>query len=174
MKSSTRIDADKLTGFLERYLPQCAIHVDAPSKPAGSWFVDVTLDHHHVVVECNPTKGFGVTANQDAGLGEGPEEVYSDFDSAARRLLELLILRKSTVPPLAVRMRELRRERGVSQEELARLLNKNQAAVSKVEKRGEDMRVRTLKSVVRAMGGQLTLRISFPDGMERVLLLEET
>ncbi len=58
-------------------------------------------------------------------------------------------------------------------EELAEELDANQAAVSKVERRGEDVRVRTLKSVVRAMGGQLSLRILFPDGTERELQLEE-
>jgi hypothetical protein len=135
--------------------------------------MDVTLDDHHVVLECNPAKGFGLTANPEIGMGEGPEEVYADFDSVARRLIELLVLRKRTVPPLSLRLRQLRRERGVSQNELARLRHKNQAAISKVESRGEDVRVRTLNSVIKALGGRLSLRVSFPDGMERELQLEE-
>jgi DNA-binding XRE family transcriptional regulator len=173
VNNAMRKQVESLRVLLEKHLPKCRVHIDAPTKAKGSWFVDASLDDHHVVLECNPAKGFGLTANPAIGLGEGPEEVYSDFDSVARRLIELLVLRKRTVPPLSLRLRELRRERGVSQHELARLLHKNQAAVSKVESRGEDVRVRTLNSVIKALGGRLSLRVSFPDGMERELQLEE-
>jgi hypothetical protein len=173
MKNPMKIQVEQLRELLQKHLPQCVVKVDPPTQPKGSWFIDAVLDQHHVNVECRPGKGFGLSAGPGGGF-DGPEEVYPDFDSAARRLLELLVFKKATVAPLAVRLRELRRERGVSQDDLARLLHKNQAAVSKFENRGEDVRVRTLKNVVRALGGRLSLHVSFPDGMERELQLEET
>src|SRR5437588_7835168 len=148
----TENEIQKLENLLTFYLPKCEVHLDPPAKGTGSWFLDTRSDGHHVAVEWRPGKGFGMTSNPGAGFGEGPEEVYPDFESAARRVLELLLFRARTVPPAAVRLRELRRLRGVSQQKLARRLRKGQASISKIENRGCDIRVRTLDRVVRALG----------------------
>ena len=58
---------------------------------------------------------------------------------------------------------ELRRARGLSQECIAKTLNVSQANVSKIEKR-TDMYISTLRSHIRAMGGDLEIKAKFPDG----------
>lgn len=64
-------------------------------------------------------------------------------------------------------LHELRRARGLSQESLAKTLKVNQAAVSKLEHR-TDMYVSTLRSHIRAMGGELEIVARFPDGEVRI------
>lgn len=60
-------------------------------------------------------------------------------------------------------LHELRRARGLSQEYIAKTLNVSQANVSKIEKR-TDMYISTLRSHIRAMGGDLEIRAKFADG----------
>jgi DNA-binding transcriptional regulator YiaG len=62
---------------------------------------------------------------------------------------------------------ELRHARHLSQAALAATLGTGQAAVSKLERRA-DMYVSTLRSIIEAMGGQLTIVASFPDGDVRI------
>ena len=62
---------------------------------------------------------------------------------------------------------ELREARDLTQEQLARLLRVNQAAVSKMERRA-DMYITTLQGVVEAMGGRLEIRAVFPNGVVRI------
>lgn len=57
---------------------------------------------------------------------------------------------------------ELRQARQMTQESLATILNVKQSSVSKMEKR-TDMYVSTLKTFVKAMGGELHIVASFPD-----------
>jgi transcriptional regulator with XRE-family HTH domain len=63
---------------------------------------------------------------------------------------------------LEMQLQELRRARHVTQVEVARAMNVEQAAVSKLERR-EDMYVSTLREYVKALGGELKLVASFPD-----------
>ncbi len=58
---------------------------------------------------------------------------------------------------------ELREARAMTQQHLARILKVNQAAVSKMERR-TDMYVSTLQDFVQAMGGELKITASFPEG----------
>jgi len=60
-------------------------------------------------------------------------------------------------------LQELRQARSLSQEELGRALNINQASVSKLERR-TDMYISTLRRVVEAMGGELEITARFPEG----------
>jgi hypothetical protein len=55
----------------------------------------------------------------------------------------------------------------LSQESLAKLLNINQAAVSKMERR-TDMYISTLRDYIRAMGGELEIIATFPDGQVKI------
>jgi transcriptional regulator with XRE-family HTH domain len=59
-------------------------------------------------------------------------------------------------------LRELRKARAQSQEQLAQRLGINQAAVSKIERR-TDMYISTLRDLVRALGGELEIVATFPD-----------
>lgn len=59
-------------------------------------------------------------------------------------------------------LRELRKARQQSQEEIARSLHVKQAEVSKMERR-TDVYVSTLRNYVEAMGGRLEITVTFPD-----------
>ena len=67
---------------------------------------------------------------------------------------------------------ELRRARGLSQECIAKTLNVSQANVSKIEKR-TDVYISTLRSHIRAMGGDLEIKAKFPDGDVLINLFAE-
>jgi DNA-binding transcriptional regulator YiaG len=58
---------------------------------------------------------------------------------------------------------QLREARNLTQVSLARVLNVNQGAVSRMEKR-TDMYVSTLRNFIKAMGGQLQVKAVFPEG----------
>jgi len=62
-----------------------------------------------------------------------------------------------------MQLQELRKARQVTQVEVAKAMNVEQAAVSKLERR-DDMYVSTLRQYVMALGGELKLVASFPDG----------
>lgn len=64
-------------------------------------------------------------------------------------------------------LQELRLARGLSQKSLADLLNVQQPAVAKLEKR-TDMYLSTLRNHIRAMGGDLDIIARFPDGDVRI------
>lgn len=66
-----------------------------------------------------------------------------------------------------MRLQELRKSRAVTQVDVARAMNIEQGAVSKLERR-EDMYLSTLRDYVRALGGELKLVASFPDVMIQV------
>jgi DNA-binding XRE family transcriptional regulator len=60
-------------------------------------------------------------------------------------------------------LQELRNARGLSQQMLADALNIQQPAIAKLEKR-TDMYISTLRSHIKAMGGELEIIARFPDG----------
>lgn len=67
----------------------------------------------------------------------------------------------------ALPLNELRKARELSQEEMADLLDVNQATVSKMERR-TDMYLSTMRRFVRAMGGELEIRARFPEGVVEI------
>lgn len=60
-------------------------------------------------------------------------------------------------------LRELRKARTLTQEQLVESLNMAQGDISKLERRA-DLYVSTLRRYIEAMGGQLDLVARFPDG----------
>jgi hypothetical protein len=62
---------------------------------------------------------------------------------------------------------ELRVARELTQQQLAQVLEMNQAAVSKMERR-TNMYIGTLAKFIEAMGGHLEIRAVFPDGTVRI------
>lgn len=66
---------------------------------------------------------------------------------------------------------ELREAREMTQVHLARILRVNQAAVSKMERR-TDMYISTLQDFVKAMGGELKITATFPDGSVEISQFE--
>lgn len=71
-----------------------------------------------------------------------------------------------------IRLTELRNALGVSQEELAQLMDKKQAAISRFERRS-DMHISTLREFIAALGGRLQVIASFPEGSYHINQFEE-
>ena len=67
---------------------------------------------------------------------------------------------------------ELRAARDLTQEHLSDMLGVEQSAVSKLERRA-DMYVSTLRSFIKAMGGDLETRAVFPDGAVRITQFQD-
>ena len=153
-------------GILERF-PNAQLSFDMAENGRGSTFLDVKMADYSLVVECYPGRGFGITANSDIGYGEGPQEVIEEPSAALHRILELLLSRTKTVSPPAT-LGQLRRERSLTQAQIANSLNIQQASIAKMEKRS-DILISTLQAIVSAMGGRLRIRVVFPDGIEREL-----
>jgi transcriptional regulator with XRE-family HTH domain len=63
---------------------------------------------------------------------------------------------------IEMQLRELRKNRQVTQVELAKSMAIEQGSVSKIESR-EDMYVSTLREYIKALGGELKIVASFPD-----------
>lgn len=64
---------------------------------------------------------------------------------------------------ISMALQELRQTRQLTQQDLARILNVSQAALSKMENQG-DMRISTLRKLLAAMGGTLKIVAEFPEG----------
>ena len=64
-------------------------------------------------------------------------------------------------------LNELRPAKALSQATLAEMLHVNQAAISKMERR-TDMYISTLRNYIRAMGGELEIIATFPDGQIKI------
>lgn len=64
-------------------------------------------------------------------------------------------------------LQELRQAKAMSQEKLADELNIKQSSVSKMEHR-TDIYVSTLRSYIEALGGELNIIASFPEGQIRI------
>jgi transcriptional regulator with XRE-family HTH domain len=71
-----------------------------------------------------------------------------------------------------MRLAEVRRARDLTQQGIAAKLNVNQAWVSKLERQA-DMYVSTLRSYIKAMGGELEIVARFGDGVVRLSNFEE-
>jgi predicted DNA-binding protein (UPF0251 family) len=60
-------------------------------------------------------------------------------------------------------LRDLRRAKQITQEQVAERLGGRQVYVSRLERRA-DMKLSTLRDYVRAIGGDLQLMVTFPEG----------
>jgi hypothetical protein len=74
---------------------------------------------------------------------------------------------KTEVMLAAMTLRDLLRERGITQEDLAQQLEQAQGNVSRMLRR-TDMHVSTLREVIEAMGGSLEITAHFPDRDYRI------
>ena len=60
-------------------------------------------------------------------------------------------------------LRDIRKARQITQEQVAERLGGKQVYISRLEKRA-DVKVSTLRDYVRAIGGDLQLMVTFPEG----------
>ncbi len=87
------------------------------------------------------------------------KELQAKMDPERRARVEQRVQEALKAMPLE----ELREARELTQNQLAQVLHVSQGAVSKVERRA-DMYISTLRSYIRAVGGDLQIRAVFPDG----------
>jgi len=90
-------------------------------------------------------------------------DLYGAIPSERRAQIEAHVAKDMAEMPLA----EVRRARELTQQQIARHLEVNQAWISRVE-RQMDMRVSTLRSYIEAMGGELEIIARFHDGAVRL------
>jgi hypothetical protein len=159
-----------LRDALVKRFPDIATEIDAPADEAGLWQLDVRPGGGSpwVVVEWRPDLGFGVSTPGADDYGTKPDEIYANPRAAYDRVAQLVLSGRRTEPPAAVRLGELRRSRKLSQAEVAGRAGIRQAAIARIEGRG-DILLSTLGRVVSAMGGRLSIRAEFPDGTAREL-----
>ena len=65
-------------------------------------------------------------------------------------------------------LKNLREARNITQEGIAKLLKIRQASVAKFERR-DNPRFSSILSVIKAMGGTVSMKVAFADGMEKEL-----
>ena len=75
--------------------------------------------------------------------------------------------RKSRAMMAEMPLHELRQALGLSQKNLADVLNVQQPSIAKLEKR-TDMYLSSLRSHIEAMGGELEIVARFPDGLVKI------
>lgn len=153
---------------LQKRFPKAKLSLDAAPNSKSASFLDVTLDEHLVLIQWRKGEGFGISCSPEHAYGEGVDEIYEDEEAAFARTVSLLLSKTYTAAPQAIRLPELRKERGVSQMQLASVLAIQQGAVSKLERR-HDMLLSTVRQVIHSLGGTLHITVKFPDGMERQL-----
>lgn len=64
-------------------------------------------------------------------------------------------------------LNRLRAARSLTQEHLGTILDRDQSAISQMERR-TDMYVSTLADFIKALGGELEIRANFPEGPIRI------
>jgi DNA-binding transcriptional regulator YiaG len=156
-------EIERLKSRLHERFPTASLAMDPAETPSGSWWLDVELQGHHVAVKWRPEVGFGISTASDDDFDSGADEIYTSESAALDRVKELLRGRLRTVPPRELTLPKLRETRELSQVELAGRLQVSQGALSRMERRS-DMLIGSLRSAIAAMGGELEVRASFPEG----------
>lgn len=151
----------RLKRLLDKHVPSATVEIDAPAKPAGSWFVDVRDGNRSFAIELRPKVGFGLSSTPGEGIGEGADELLMTEAEVVDRIAELLRSRAST-QPMRSTLQQLREHQRISQVALAEKLGIRQPTISKMERR-EDVSLETLRRYVEALGGKLKIVGDFGD-----------
>jgi hypothetical protein len=106
------------------------------------------VDHHE---ETTMTKAYRTTL---------ADEVVARFPAARRKAIRA---RAAELIAEEVALKDLRKGKRVTQEQLAKRLGGRQVYVSRLESR-TDMKLSTLRDCVTALGGELQLVVTFPEG----------
>lgn len=165
-------EIQRMHRILREVFPTARFDLDEPLRKTGVWALDVFLPDYHLAIAWQDKKGFGLVADETHGYGEGADEVFDDLDNALPRVVHLLNCKRPTIPPQSVRLKDIREEVGLSQEEVAKRLGKKQGGISRQESR-TDCRVSTLTEYVKALGCELVVKVVLPDATERELRLDE-
>lgn len=158
---------EQLVDQIQERFPQAELSLDTPDFAEASWWLDLRLADYQLAVEWRPEFGFGLSSRSESVYGELSDEVYSSQEEAYRRIVQLLLSSSRTTEVRSLSLAELRRERDLTQTDLAQRLTMKQASLSKMERR-EDILLGSLRSLVQAMGGVLEIRASFSDSVVRI------
>jgi hypothetical protein len=175
MSSGPSVDLPKeLSGFvtaLKAAIPKSSIDIDRPDDSRGEWWLDIAHEDFRSSVAWRPERGFGVFTS-GRGYMDKPDEVYRSPDLATKRVQQLLRHWTESCRLVPLSLTDLRQLREKRQTAVAAALHINQGAVSRFEHR-EDMRLSSLQSYVRAMGGRLEMRVHF-DSFEAAISVSES
>jgi Helix-turn-helix domain len=86
------------------------------------------------------------------------EKIFAALPRARQRKIKK---RAAELMAEEVTLRDLRKAKQITQEEVAQRLSGRQVYVSRLERRA-DMKLSTLREYVRALGGDLQLMVTFP------------
>lgn len=139
--------------------------IEPGGRKSGEWW----LDFENLTVEWRSGFGFGLSPIGISAYGEGPAETFKNPERAAARAAQLLSPAKA---PLPTSLRAVRELYGKTQEEMATLLNRQQAAISRLESR-DDSKIETLKKYIEALGGRIEINAIFPDAQLPIYRSEE-
>lgn len=84
-------EVEQLRARLGERFPCAALKMDPAETASGSWWLDVEMQGHLVVVEWKPGAGFGISTPLAGDYGVGPDEIYPDGDAVFGRLKRLLL-----------------------------------------------------------------------------------
>ncbi len=146
---------------LRALAPRASLAVDRPDDPKGEWWLDVSSGRFRSSLAWRPSEGFGVFASASS-YGQRPDEIYRSPELAAKRVGQLIGQSLAGSQPSPLSLSDIRRLLETSQTSLAESLDVNQAAVSRLERRG-DVKLSSLDAYVRAMGGRVELRVRFDE-----------
>jgi hypothetical protein len=172
MAKTSLLPVESLVKRLRSRFPDATIEIDRPRSRTGDWYLDMTYAGHPVVIQWKDGAGFGVSSSTAHVYGDGADETYQDEEATYGRVVSLLLSRAFTAPPEPVRLSELRKERGITQSELAEILNKPQGEISKIERR-QDVKLSTLRDYVQSVGGTLQVLARMPGGIVHAIEIED-
>ena len=147
--------------YLAEVIPDIKVEIDRPADAQGEWWLDVARDGFRSSVAWRPDRGFGVFTSPP-GFGERPDEIYGPPALAAKRLGQLADQWNESVESAPLWLTEIRQLCDTPQTSLGEKLSISQASISMFERR-EDIRLSSLRSYLKAMGGRLEMRVVFDD-----------
>jgi DNA-binding XRE family transcriptional regulator len=150
-----------LSQSIARDFPMAEVTVDKPVSATGSWWLDVSLEGRDATIEWRKGRGFGLTVGEAEPMDSGAHEIYGSVREVKKRLYGCLRSGEQTASATSGALGELRAHVGLSQAQLAQRLGVSQAAISQMES-GDDIQITTLKRVVKALGGELSVVARFP------------
>ncbi|HZG44352.1 MAG TPA: XRE family transcriptional regulator, partial [Longimicrobium sp.] len=163
---------ERLRDLVAERFPTATFVLDAPDTPDGFWWLDIYLSDYHVAVEWRPGQGFGLSTPSDDDYGPGADEIHESATRAFERVRELVLSQTKTRKPVDLPLPRLRESLQLTQAEIVRRLQINQATLSRMERRS-DMFIGTLRNLVEGLGGSLELIARFPEATVRIHLDDE-
>jgi Helix-turn-helix domain len=164
----TEHQVDVAHAVLDDFLKQVraagfGVDVDASETDDGQWFLDVSKEGFRTSISWAGRHGFGLYTSE-SGYGDRATEIFVEPSRTLARLNRLFdqwTSRGFISPPSLAELRQLT---NISQEELGRIIQLKQSAISRFEGR-DDVKLSPLVSYLGALGGRVEVRVHF-DGMD--------